>query len=198
MAIAASEARRLAAQATHLHADLIFEGPVYLGPGFALRIPDGGTLRIGAGVDLRRNFVCELAEGAEVNIGAGCTFTGMTLLQCSTSIDIGIGAIFGQGTMIADGAHQFRDPNVPFMEQGYDFRPIRVGPGAVVHTACTITHDIGERAVIGSHTVVTKPVPPYCLAVGAPARVIDYFGPPERRRELLGDELAARLDARPE
>lgn len=198
MAMAASTARRLTAQATHLHANLIFEGPVYLGPGFALRIPDGGTLRIGPGVDLRRNFVCELAEGAEVTIGAGCTFTGMTLIQCSTSIHIGIAALLGQGTMIADGAHRFRDPDVPFLEQGYDFRPIRIGDGAVVHTSCTVTNDIGERAVIGSHSVITKPIPPYCLAVGAPARVIDYFGPPERRRELLGDELAEQLSERSE
>jgi acetyltransferase-like isoleucine patch superfamily enzyme len=28
---------------------------------------------------------------------------------------------------------------------------------------------------------VTKPVPAYCFAAGAPARVIEYFGKPEDR-----------------
>jgi acetyltransferase-like isoleucine patch superfamily enzyme len=186
LAVAASDARRLAAMATHLHADVVFEGPVYLGPGFALRIPEPATLRIGAGVDLRRQFVCELAEGARVVIGPGCTFTGMALIQCTTSIEIGHSAILGQGLMMADGNHRFRDPDQPFMDQGYDFRPVTIGAGAVVHTSCTVTHDIGERAVIAANSVVTKPVPAYCLAVGNPARVIEYFGPPERREEILG------------
>ena len=45
-----------------------------------------------------------------------------------------------------------------------------------------------ERAVIGANSVVTRPIPPYCLAVGAPAKVVEYFGPPERRKEYLGSE----------
>jgi acetyltransferase-like isoleucine patch superfamily enzyme len=187
LAVAASDARRLVAVATHLHTNLVFEGPVHLGPGFALRMPEPATLRIGAGVDLRRNFVCELAEGAKVSIGPGVTFTGMALIQCSTSIEIAVGAIFGQGLMMADGNHRFRDPDTPFLEQGYDFRPLRVGAGAVVHTGCTITNDIGERAVIAANSVITKPVPAYCLAGGAPARIIEYFGPPDRRDEILGE-----------
>ena len=34
---------------------------------------------------------------------------------------------------------------------------------------------IGEGAVIGAHSVVTHDVPPYCVAVGAPAKVIRTF-----------------------
>jgi len=49
-------------------------------------------------------------------------------------------------------------------------------------TKCTILNDVGDGAFVGANSVVTKPIPPYSLAVGAPARVIDYFGPPEMRR----------------
>jgi acetyltransferase-like isoleucine patch superfamily enzyme len=38
--------------------------------------------------------------------------------------------------------------------------------------------DVGTRAFIGANSVVTKPIPPYTVAVGAPARPIEYFGPP--------------------
>ena len=31
---------------------------------------------------------------------------------------------------------------------------------------------IGAHSIIGANSVVTKNIPPYCIAVGAPARVI--------------------------
>jgi len=52
--------------------------------------------------------------------------------------------------------------------------------------------DIGEGLVIGSGSVVVKPVPPFSVAVGVPARVIRRRGEPGRlsgRRVL--DEGAA-------
>ena len=34
---------------------------------------------------------------------------------------------------------------------------------------------IGENSVIGAGSVVTRPVPPNCVSVGNPCRVIRYF-----------------------
>lgn len=34
---------------------------------------------------------------------------------------------------------------------------------------------IGENSVIGAGSVVTRPIPPNCVAVGNPCRVIRYF-----------------------
>jgi acetyltransferase-like isoleucine patch superfamily enzyme len=175
---AASEIRRLAIVATHQHCRVEFQGPVRLGPGFRLRIPDHGTLIVGHGVDFREGFVCEISGEGRVTIGAGSIFTSHALLQCSTSIDIGRRCVFGQSLMIADGNHRYRDPNRHLLDQGYDFRPIRIDDRAMVTTKCTILNNIGEGAVIGANSVVTAPIPPFCLAVGAPARVVDYFGPP--------------------
>lgn len=186
LARAASEARRLVALMTHVHADVRFDGPVYLGPGFGLRIPDSGTFHVGPGVDFRRNFMCEISGGGRVTVGGGCIFTGMVLVQCTTSIDLAEGAILNQGCLVVDGNHRFRDASTPFLEQGYDFRPIRIGRGAVIHTNTVVINNVGDRAVVGANSVVTRPIPPYCLATGTPARVVEYFGPPERRAEFLG------------
>jgi acetyltransferase-like isoleucine patch superfamily enzyme len=112
-------------------------------------------------------------------------FTSNALIQCSTRISIGEGCAFGQATLIVDGYHRYRDPDSHWLAQGYDFRPIRIGDGAGVSDKCTIQADVGERAMVASGSVVNRPVPPYCLAVGAPARVVRYFGPPERRGELV-------------
>lgn len=42
---------------------------------------------------------------------------------------------------------------------------------------------IGENSVIGAGSVVTRPVPPNCVAVGNPCRVIRYFDTGRERRQ---------------
>lgn len=190
----ASDLRKWTAQLTHRRSQLQFQGPVHLGPGFDLRIADGGRLTIGPGVDLRRGFVCEIASGGIVTLGPTVTFTSHALIQISTSLDIGERAVFGQDVMIADGNHRFRDHTKHLLDQGYDFSPITVGRNAIVMSKCTILADIGEGAVVGAHSLVTKPVPPYCLVGGAPAKIIEYFGPPDNAPEGWPAELEARRD----
>ncbi len=168
-------------KATHRHCRVEFQGPVRLGPGFTLYIPEGGTLIVGPGVDFRRGFQCEISGTGRVEIGAGSIFTAEALIQCTTSITIGKRCVFGQSVMIADGNHRFRDPSMHLLDQGYDFRPITISDGAVVTSKCTIVNDIGERALIAANSLVNKPIPAYCLAGGVPARVLDYIGPPEKR-----------------
>jgi acetyltransferase-like isoleucine patch superfamily enzyme len=186
----ASAVRLAVVRATHLHCTVAIEGPVRLGPGFSLVMPDGGTFVVGPGVDFRRGFSCEIRGDGRVEIGAGSTFSSNVMIQCSTSVVIGKRCGFGQSTLVVDGYHRYRDPNVHWMEQGYDFRPIRIGDGAGVSDKCTIQADIGERAMVASGSIVNRPIPEFCLAVGAPARVVRYFGPPERRDEIM------RRDAR--
>jgi acetyltransferase-like isoleucine patch superfamily enzyme len=177
----ATRARMLSIQATHLHCRVEFHGPVRLGPGFTLDIPNNGSFIVGPGVDFRRGFVCEISGAGSVSIGADTVFTSHAYIQCTTSIDIGERCVFGQSLQIVDGNHRFRDPNVPMNEQGYDYRPIVIADDVAVMTKCTIVNSIGEHAFIGANSVVTRPIPAFSLAVGAPARVIEYYGPPEQR-----------------
>ena len=177
----ASDLRRLSISLTHHHCTVEFRGPVRLGPGFTLDIPDRGTFIVGAGVDFRRDFRCEISGDGRVEIGDATVFTADALIQCSTSIVIGKRCGFGQATFIVDGNHRFRDHTRHWLDQGDEFRSLTIGDGVAVNTKCTVINDIGERAVIGANSVVSKPVPPYCLAVGVPARVVEYFGPPEAR-----------------
>lgn len=181
----ASELRRLVILATHRHCHVEFQGPVHLGPGFELNIPDAGTLIVGPGVDFRRRFYCEISSNGRVEIGAGSVFTGEIMIQCSTSVTIGKRVMFGQASLIADGNHRFRDYTKHLLDQGYDYRPITVGNNAVIMTKSTILNDVGEGALIAANSVVTRPIPAYCLAGGVPARLIEYFGPPEMKPEGL-------------
>lgn len=173
--------RRFLIKLTHLHADVRISKPVRLGPGFALDIPGPGTFSVGPGCDFRRGFKCEIVGDGKVSIGPGTIFTSYALLGCTTSISIGSRCQLGQGTVIMDGNHRFRDYTKHMFEQGYDYRTITIGDNVSVYGNCTIVADVGTGAVVATNSVVTRDVPPYCFVGGAPARIIEYFGPPDMR-----------------
>jgi len=48
---------------------------------------------------------------------------------------------------------------------------VRIGAHVIILPGVTI----GENSVVGAGSVVAKDIPPNCLAVGVPARVIKHF-----------------------
>jgi acetyltransferase-like isoleucine patch superfamily enzyme len=169
----------------HPHATIRFGRGVYIGPGFSLDIPGEGSFIVGDDVEFRRDFRAEISGAGRITIGSGTHFTYSVVVQCTTVIEIGERAMFGQSTIVLDGQHRFRDITRPMLEQGYDFREIRIADDATVTTKCTIMADIGEHAFVGANSVVTRPVPAFTLAVGAPARPVEYYGPPGGEPEEL-------------
>ena len=170
--------------------EIRFEGPCYLGPGFSLHMPNGGTFVVGPYVEFRRKFRAELGPEAKVVIGAHCYLTYDVIITCNTTIEIGERCGVGQSTYVADGSHRYRDLDVPFLAQGYDYRPIRIEDDVQIHSKCTIVNSIGTRSVIGANAVVSRAIPPYCMADGVPARVLDYFGPDGMEPEELVSRAA--------
>jgi acetyltransferase-like isoleucine patch superfamily enzyme len=174
----------------HPRATIQFGQHVYLGPGFSLHIPGSGTFIAGPVTEFRRGFRAELVGEGRIVIGAGSVFTYNVLMQCSTSIEIGERCTFGQSTILVDGQHRFRDLDTPMLKQGYDFTPIRIGDDVFVTSKVTVMGDIGQRAVVAANAVVTKPVPPFTVVGGVPARVLEYFGPPGSEPPGLRDARA--------
>jgi acetyltransferase-like isoleucine patch superfamily enzyme len=173
----------------HPHANVQFLGPVHIGPGFSLHIPNGGSFVVGPNVEFRRGFRAEISGEGRISIGAQTVCTYDVLMLCSTAIDIGEHCGFGQNTLIVDGKHLLKDLDRPPLEQGFELAPIKIANGVAVHSKCTVTADVGERAVLGANSVVTRPVPPYTVVVGAPARPVDYFGPPGGEPPELADKV---------
>jgi acetyltransferase-like isoleucine patch superfamily enzyme len=173
-------------------AHIEFAERVYLGPGFSLHMPRGGTFIVGRDVEFRRGFRAEVGEGGRITIGPGCYFTYDPILSCDTSIEIGARCGIGQSTYIVDGSHRYRDLDTPFLEQGYDYRAITIEDDVQIHSKCTIINNLGRRAIIAANAVVTKPIPAYCVAGGVPARVIEYFGPPGEEPAGWKDQAPAR------
>lgn len=189
----ASRARKWWVLLRNPDATIRFAEGTYLGPGFSLHMPFGGTFEAGPGVHFRRNFRGEfLGPQSRLAIGAHSVCTYDVLIQCGTTIEIGERCVVAASTLIVDGSHRFRDLDRPMLEQGYDFRPIRIDDDAAIMAKCTVIADIGTHAFIGANAVVSRPIPPYSLAAGVPARVIDYFGPRESAPEQPSPSTSER------
>lgn len=102
--------------------------------------------------------------GRGVFINAGCKF------QDQGGIWIGSGALIGHNTVIATLNHgclpQERHDLIP--------KPVHIGKNVWIGSNSTILPGvtIGDNAIIGAGSVVTKDIPENMIAVGCPARVI--------------------------
>lgn len=116
-----------------------------------------------------------------VHIGKGSKITRTVLIEESRPdlITIGKNVWITSGCQIL--CHQ-RDLSYykigqPVMECPLKYAPVVIKDGAHIGIGSIIMPGvtIGEGAVIGAGSVVTKDIPPYCVAVGAPAKVIRFF-----------------------
>jgi acetyltransferase-like isoleucine patch superfamily enzyme len=163
-----------------------------LGPRSRLSLPIQleGTRRIAVGNHVYLGPGCWLLThepGGHLEIGDGTSIAGYCVLSAAMSVHIGRKVLFARNVYIADHRHGFERDEVPVLEQEIaDMRPVVVEDGAWLGQNVTILPGvtIGRGAVVGAGSVVRDDVPPRCIAVGAPARVV---------RELDMDEDAARL-----
>lgn len=94
-------------------------------------------------------------------------------------IDIGANVIIGPYCHSAN--HKFNDINKPIRMQGHRMMRTKIdddcwlGAGVIVIPGVII----GKGSVIGAGSVVTQNIPPYSLAVGNPAKVIQSRRKPE-------------------
>lgn len=78
---------------------------------------------------------------------------------------------------IADNLHQFENVNLPVIEQPIkQTAEVFIGDGAWLgENVCVIGASVGKQAVVGANSVVMKDIPEYCVAVGAPAKIIKRY-----------------------
>jgi acetyltransferase-like isoleucine patch superfamily enzyme len=113
--------------------------------------------------------VIELEHDAVVRIGAGTVFTYNVVIQATVEVTIGKRCLFANGASVVDSKHAFRDADLARL----DFAPVRVGDDVWVASKATVAADVGDRAVIGAGSVVTRPIDPFTVAAGAPARALE-------------------------
>ena len=134
-----------------------------------------GRLEIGPQTLLEPGVWITAPGEARVRIGAGTFLNLGVMVAALARVEIGDHCMFANGCFVTDADHRVDDPTRPITWQGFTTRgPTRVGDNVWCGANVVITGGVtvGERCVIGANAVVTTDLPPFSVAVGAPARVV--------------------------
>ena len=132
-------------------------------------------LEVGAWTLLEPNVWITAPAPAQVRIGFGCFLNHGVMIAAQHLVEIGDHCMLANGCFVSDTSHRFDDPGRPVPWQGFESKgPTRIGANSWLgaHVVVTSGVTIGERCVIGANSVVTGDIPPWSVAVGAPARVV--------------------------
>ena len=152
--------------------------------GFFIREPiegdvpealDSGRLSVGEGTLLEPGCWITMAPEARITIGQGCFLNRGVMLAANELIEIGDHVMFANGCFVGDADHRYDDPDKPITWQGFVSRgPVRIGANCWFGVGTVVTGGVtvGDRAVIGANSVVTRDIPAGVIAAGAPAKVI--------------------------
>jgi maltose O-acetyltransferase len=125
---------------------------------------------VGEGVNIRPPFHCDY--GFNIRVGDGVFLNFNCVILDVVEVSIGDGTQIGPGVQILSADHP-RDATT--RATGLEFgRPIRIGRNVWIGGGALILPgvEIGDDAVIGAGSVVTRSVPAGAIAVGNPARVL--------------------------
>lgn len=122
-----------------------------------------GEISIGAGSYLGRHSFIYAHEGYSVTIGKNCPMSHYVRIYTSNYT---ADQNFGEKPL----SHRRGD--------------VEIGDNVWICAFSLITEDttIGDGAVIGANSVVTHDIPPYGIAVGSPAKVVDFKSSVSERR----------------
>ena len=114
---------------------------------------------------------------AELLIGNGCSLGHFNHIYATQSIVLENDVLTADKVYISDNQHTYTNVEVPIKEQSIkQDKPVRIGQGSWLgENVCVIGANIGKHCVIGANSVVTKDIPDYSVAVGAPAKVIKQY-----------------------
>jgi acetyltransferase-like isoleucine patch superfamily enzyme len=134
---------------------------------------DVGDFRIDDGAMISRG--CLIAGkgggvhiGPRVNIGVGC------MVLSDGWIEIGADTMLAGNCYVGGGTYDADAPlDRPISQRPLPTRAVRIGEDCWLGAGVVVIEGvkIGRGSVIGAGSVVTRDIPPYCIAVGAPATV---------------------------
>lgn len=110
-----------------------------------------------------------------IKIGNDCMMGQNCSIMSADSIIIEDNVLMASYITIVNENHGMDlESKFNYRRQPLTTAPILIKEGAWIGERCCILSgvSIGKKSIIGSGSVVTKPIPDYCIAVGNPARVI--------------------------
>jgi acetyltransferase-like isoleucine patch superfamily enzyme len=146
-------------------------------------------VRLGADVKLSKfinRYGCEIGDGTKIGafveiqknakVGSNCKVSSHTFICEGVTIEEGV-FVGHSVTFINDSYPRATTSDGELQtEQDWSVERTLVKRGASLGSGSTILSNItiGEYAIIGAGSVVTKDVPPYAIVAGNPAKVLRY------------------------
>ena len=136
----------------------------------------GEDTMIGPGVSLSAGMVPgqECLTSPVVTIGDRCLIGRGSGIVGHFDITIGNDVWTGHHVYITDQNHGYEDVTLPISRQSQPERAVHIGDGSWLGYGAVVLPGvtIGRHVVIGANSVVTRDIPDFSVAVGAPARVV--------------------------
>lgn len=142
----------------------------------------GDETKIGAFVEIQKN----------ATVGKRCKISSHTFICEGVTIEDYV-FIGHNVTFVNDSYPRATTPSGEIQtEKDWKVETTVVRKGASIGSGVTILSNvvIGEYAIVGAGSIVTKDVPPYGVVVGSPARLIRTLEQKEQYKEQYADTLS--------
>ncbi len=159
------------------------DGIAFVCPHVTFEIGKGATVHLGRWSWIGHGSKIRCHEG-EVRIGAKSVLGQECTISSFQHVSIGRECIVADRVMLIDFDHGVVETERPIRDQGIYKRDVHVGHNVWVgYGACILRGArVGDNAIIGTSTVVTKDVPDNAVVGGAPARVLRMRPAPRAMR----------------
>lgn len=114
------------------------------------------------------------AAGPAITIGDGVAINTGVTISAAREVVIEEGVLMACNVLVIDCDHTMDGPHLNAAYNPLVSAPVRIGRGTWLGQNAMVLRgaQIGERCIIGAGAVVRGEIPPYSIAVGAPARVV--------------------------
>lgn len=149
---------------------------VTIAPQAGFRHPE--TFEIGDGVFIGSQVYIQGRFDGRCVIGKK-VWLGPQVYLDSRNLVIGDHVGMGPGSKVLGSQHTGQPLDVPIIETDLEIKPVVIEDWADVGTNATILPGvtIGRGAIVGAGAVVTRDVPPFAVAAGVPAKVVNWRDP---------------------
>lgn len=155
---------------------------IVLGRGTYISLACGGRLVIGDNVRIGPN-VHITVEGGTLEIGDNSFIGDGAIIVAVERISIGRDALIASYVTVRDQDHGFDQADQPYRDQPLVSAPILIGTNVWLgtHVAVLKGVTIGDSAIVGANSVVTRDLPAATISVGVPARPVKPVATDARR-----------------
>jgi len=135
-----------------------------------------GRCIIGKESCIERGSEIVVADGAFLSVGDKTGIGSYCNIRCEKQIKVGRNVFIAQFVSIIDGQYEYKDKNVLIGNQGFTGKDVIIGDNVWIGAGAIVLPGvkIGDGAVVAAGSIVTKDIPEYAVAVGSPAKVVDY------------------------